>query len=271
MTRSVDLPGTPARSVLIHGSCVTRDAFALPGESRFRLVDYYARSSFASAFADHGLEGVDTSTIVSPFQRRMVERDLGKQFWRGLGGVTADVIVVDLVDERFGILVDDGAGVGTPSAELLRAGGLSPDLHHAGAGTADFLLAWEAGRRRFMAAARAAGLVDRIVVHEARWAEVCADGTRFDLQATADANDLLEHLAGRLRQDLAPHQFVRVPARLAVGDPGHRWGRSPVHYTEEYYRSFLDRLAEVPVARPLAARPVDPDRPNGVAATADRG
>ncbi|MFF2622001.1 DUF6270 domain-containing protein [Oerskovia jenensis] len=260
MTGAVELPGPVAFSVLVHGSCVTRDAFALADESRFRLVDYYARSSLASAFADHGLDGVDTSTIASPFQRRMVERDLGKQFWRGLAGVKADVLVVDLVDERFGILVDDRAGVGTPSAELLRADGLSPDLHRAGPGTADFLLAWEAGRRRFMVEARAAGLIDRIVVHQARWAEVCADGTRFDHLATADANELLEHMYGRLRQDLAPHQFVRVPARLAVGDPEHRWGRSPVHYTEEYYRAFLDLLAEGLVARPAPPRAADPAR-----------
>lgn len=243
MTRAVDSSGVAARSVLIHGSCVTRDALALPDESRFRLVDYYARSSLASAFANHGLDGVDTSTIGSPFQRRMVERDLDKQFRRGLGEVRADVIVVDLVDERFGILVDDGAGVGTPSAELLRAEGVSPDLYRAGPGTVDFLLAWEAGRRRFMAEARAAGLTERIVVHQARWAERSADGARFDYQASADANHLLEYMYGRLRLDLAPHQFVRVPAHLVVGDPEHRWGRSPVHYTEAYYRSFLDLLA----------------------------
>ncbi|WP_157277080.1 DUF6270 domain-containing protein [Oerskovia sp. Root22] len=234
--------GSAARSVLIHGSCVTRDAFALPGESGFQLVDYYARSSLASAFADHGLQGVDTSTIPSPFQRRMVDRDLGKHFWRDLADLQADVIVVDLVDERYGLLVDDRSGVGTPSAELLRADGISPDLHRVVPGSIDFLMAWEAGRRRFMAEARAAGVLDRIVVHRARWAERCADGTQFDYQASAEANHLLEHMYGRLRQDLAPHQFVRVPAHLVVGDPDHRWGRSPVHYVEEYYRTFLDLL-----------------------------
>lgn len=242
MTEHAVPSGAGARTVLIHGSCVTRDAFALPGEPRFRLADYYARSSLASAFADHGLEGVDTAVIPSAFQRRMVERDLTKTFWRAMPTVQADVIVVDLVDERFGILVDDRAGVGTPSAELLRAGGLSPELHRVAPGSVDFLMAWEAGRRRFMAEARAAGLVERIVVHQARWAELCADGTRFDYQASAEANHLLEYMYGRLRLDLAPHQFVRVPAHLVVGDPDHRWGRSPVHYVEEYYRTFLDLL-----------------------------
>ena len=235
-------PQAGVRSVLIHGSCVTRDAFALPGAPDFRLVDYYARSSLASAFADHGLTGVDTSTIPSAFQRRMVERDLGKHFWRDLAGLQADVIVVDLVDERYGLLVDDRSGVGTRSSELLRAGGISPDLHRVLPGSIDFLLAWEAGRRRFMAEARAAGLADRIVVHQARWAERCADGTSFDYQASAEANHLLEDMYGRMRKDLAPHQFVRVPAHLVVGDPDHRWGRSPVHYVEEYYRTFLDLL-----------------------------
>ncbi|MFE4465524.1 DUF6270 domain-containing protein [Oerskovia sp. NPDC056781] len=238
------------RSVLIHGSCVTRDAFALPGESRFWIADYYARSSLASAFADHGLEGVDTSTITSAFQRRMVERDLDKVFRRAMPAARADMIVVDLVDERFGILVDDRAGVGTPSAELLRTRGISPDLHRVAPGSVDFLTAWEAGRRRLMAEATAAGVADRIIVHQARWAERSADGARFDHQSSAEANHLLEYMYGRLRLDLAPHQFVRVPAHLVVGDPDHRWGRSPVHYVEEYYRTFLDLLDRATAAPP---------------------
>lgn len=155
----------------------------------------------------------------------------------------SDLVVVDLVDERFGLLVDDGSGVATRSDELLQAGGVSPDLHRVLPGSVDFLLAWEAGRRRFVAEARAAGVLDRVVVHQARWAERCADGTLFDHRASAEANHLLEHMYDRLRLDLAPGQFVRVPARLTVGDPHHRWGRSPVHYVEEYYRAFLDLLA----------------------------
>lgn len=227
---------------MIHGSCVTRDAFALSGGQGFRLDDYYARTSLASAFADRGVDGIDTSTIPSGFRRRMVDRDLGKHFSAVLPDMRSDLVVLDLVDERFGLLVDDGSGVATRSDELLQASGVSPDLRRVLPGSVDFLLAWEAGRRRFVAEARSAGVLDRVVVHQARWAERCADGTRFDHQASAEANHLLEHMYSRLRLDLAPGQFVRVPARLTVGDPDHRWGRSPVHYVEEYYRAFLGLL-----------------------------
>ena len=236
-------PGDRVRSVLIHGSCVSRDAFALPEGQRFRVDDYYARSSLASAFADRAPGGIDTSTIASSFQRRMVDRDVGKSFRRDLATVRSDLIVLDLVDERYGLLVDGLDGVATRSTELLRAGGLSSDLRRVVPGSAEFLVGWEEGRRRFVAEARAAGVLDRVVVHQARWAERCADGTRFDHQASADANLLLEHMYDRLRRDLAPEQFLRVPVRLVVGDPDHRWGRAPVHYVEEYYRIFLDLLA----------------------------
>ena len=231
-------------TVVIHGSCVTRDAFALAEKPRFELVDYYARSSLASAFAAHGLAEVDTSTIDSPFQRRMVERDLEKHFSHQLSGIDADVIVVDLVDERHDLFVDRAGGMGTRSAELLRAEGLAPDLLRVTSGSADFLLAWEAGRRRFMEEARGAGVLDRIVVHEALWAERCADGTSFDYEAVAAANHLLQFMYARLRRDLAEEQFLRVPAQFVVGDPDHRWGKSPVHYVPEYYRTFLDLLGE---------------------------
>ena len=231
-------------AVLIHGSCVTRDAFALAEEPRFKLVDYYARSCLASAFASRGLVEVDTSTIASSFQRRMVERDLGKHFSQRLRDIDAEVIVVDLVDERHDVFVDRSGGTGTRSAELLQAQGLAPDLLRVASGSADFLLAWEAGRRRFMEEARGAGVLDRIVVHEALWAERCADGTSFDYDAVAAANHLLQFMYARLRRDLAEEQFLRVPERFVLGDPDHRWGRSPVHYVPEYYRTFLDLLGE---------------------------
>lgn len=234
--------------VLLHGSCVSRDALELAEPGRFALADYHARSCLGSAFAPRGLGGVDTAPNPSAFQRRMVERDLTKAFARRLAdgpgvAAAADVVLLDLVDERHDLLVAPDGGVGTRSLELL-ASGLPADAgwRRVRTGTPEFLASWERGWGRFVVAARAAGVLDRVVVHEARWALGAADGSAFDVPRVTAANVALGYMHARMRRDLPEARFLRVPDRLVVGDPDHRWGPSPVHYAPSYYRAFLDLL-----------------------------
>lgn len=240
--------GDGTRSVLIHGSCVTRDAFALEDE-RYRLADYYARSSLASAFAPRGVDGVDLARVESPFQRRMVERDQDKSFRRQLATTGADVVVVDLVDEQYDLVVSADGGVATRSLEFLHAGGDATTGTRVESGSPDFLVRWEAGWADLVETATAHGRLGRVVVHEARWAHASADGTTFDHARVEAANRTLTYLYARMRKDLPERRFLRVPDRYLLGDPGHRWGASPVHYVEDYYRAFLDLLDDATSGR----------------------
>lgn len=238
------------RTVLIHGSCVTRDAFALPGEERFRLEDYFARSSIASAFGARGVDGLEPRRVESPFQRRMVERDAGKAFRDRVVSTDADVVVVDLVDEQYDLVVDDAGGVATRSMEFLRAGGDEALGTRVESGSPDFLVRWESGWTAFVDLARANDRLGRVVVHEAYWAARSADGTPFDHGRVEAANRTLTYMYARMRKDLPERRFLRVPERHLLGDPAHRWGASPVHYVEEYYRAFLDLLDDAVPHRP---------------------
>lgn len=105
-------------SVFIYGSCVSRDPFELPGS--LKLDGYYARSSLVSAFSllESGLADADLSTNPSPFQRRMVAADLTRQIPELLRTSTADVILIDLVDERFDLAVGGLWGPITLTPEL---------------------------------------------------------------------------------------------------------------------------------------------------------
>ncbi|PTU54499.1 hypothetical protein DBB34_18890 [Sphaerisporangium cinnabarinum] len=235
---------SPQRSVLVHGSCVTRDAFALPGETRFRLADYYARSSLASAFAAGGLDGVDLARVESSFQRRMVERDQAKTFATKLVTTDADVVLLDLVDEQYDLVVGSDGGVATRSMEFLRAGGDGAEGTRVASGAPEFLVRWEAGWATLVRSALQHDRLARVIVHEAYWARGDAAGRAFDQQRVESANRTLTYLYARMRKDLPEARFLRVPDRLVVGDPSHRWGASPVHYVEGYYRAFLDLLDE---------------------------
>ena len=80
-SRIPEVPSLRA-SVFIIGSCVTRDAFELPGHG-YTIADYVARSSFACSTRRHpfplGIDRLDpTGAVDSNWQRRMVEIDLSR-------------------------------------------------------------------------------------------------------------------------------------------------------------------------------------------------
>ncbi len=182
---------------------------------------------------------MDLARVESSFQRRMVERDLAKTFATELVTTDADVVVLDLVDEQYDLVVGSDGGVATRSMEFLRAGGDGVRSRRVASGSPEFLVRWEAGWAALVATARRQGRLGRVVVHEAYWARGDAAGGAFDQQRVEAANRTLTYLYARMRKDLGEARFLRVPDRLVVGDPAHRWGPSPVHYVEDY-RAFLD-------------------------------
>ena len=60
--------------VFVIGSCVTRDAFNF--NTNHELVDYIARTSFASQSKKSWVDNGILDNIESSFQRRMVEHDM---------------------------------------------------------------------------------------------------------------------------------------------------------------------------------------------------
>src|SRR5262245_35612735 len=112
----------PAR-LLIFGSCVSRDIFNYPwAKTQLALVDYYARSSIASLGARTIEMPSSVQNISSKFQRRMVERDIRKDFLNDLTRLQFDVLLIDLIDERFNLYVEPDGGACTLSSELVSSG-----------------------------------------------------------------------------------------------------------------------------------------------------
>jgi hypothetical protein len=226
----------------IFGSCVTRDAFEFAGPGGPAIETYFARSSIASAFSELPFEGVDTSTIESSFQRRIVEWDLGKNCAATLASADFDVLVIDLIDERFDLLQDASGALATRSNEFLKARPAEEPVRRITAGSAEFLDLWVAGWRRLISIVDEAGLRDAVVVHEAYWAERTESGATYTSvppETVARANDVLGRLYGEMRRDLAPGQFVRPTSRPLVGADDHKWGRSPFHYPDWYYEELI--------------------------------
>lgn len=234
--------------ILIVGSCVSRDAmrFAAPPEA-VQLVDYFARCSLASLASAPLRRRVDLDRLESPFQQRMVRRDHDKTLLVLLGKLDYDVLLIDLIDERFDVHVGPDGGF-TLSNEMR---GVDPRAARwpgqvLKSGSDEFMALWHAGWQRLRDRLQAVGRLERVRLNAVRWAGCTASGGDFGAahppgQIDA-ANRTLAAMYEVVARDLAPHQVLRFDDELLVGADDHRWGCSPYHYVKAYYVELLRRL-----------------------------
>ncbi|NHZ64913.1 GNAT family N-acetyltransferase [Massilia genomosp. 1] len=252
------------RSVLILGSCVSRDAFGPHTAALFRVAAYVARTSWASAFSEHAFATILLDRIVSPFQRRMVELDTGKGLGALLADIEADIILIDLIDERFDLFMDQHGALCTLSPELLSTG-FQPDPglgQRIVSGSEQFFTLWEQGWRRLLELLQKNRLLSRVKVNRVFWSTRQEDGSDFGsgytAEAIARANRFLTRLYQRLADDLSPSHFIDFSPSLMHGALHHRWGASPFHYIDAFYRHMTSALASTaPSAPTCPAAPRD--------------
>ena len=249
----------------ILGSCVSRDMAALHRECS--VVLYIARQSFVSAVSP-GIGAVPGPGLASRFQQRMLESDLASTGLDLLEQHAAelDLLVVDLIDERLGVVPLAGGSYVTDSQELKESG--TKDLLEAVGddlelGSPEHFRLWSEAASRVVEHLHRTGLAERTVVLRAPFAETTADGSvvapfmgrpahEWD-QAYAPYYALLQRLG---------LPVVSLPPSLAKSDAAHRWGPAPYHYGADAYSWLLDaarraaRVEDDPVPAPLPRRHV---------------
>lgn len=220
--------------------------YAMPPQE-VQLVDYFARCSLASLGSEPLRRQVDLTRLESPFQQRMVRRDHDKTLLSQLGRLEYDVLLLDLIDERFDVHVGPDGGF-TLTSEMRRVdprAGRWPG-QTLKSGSADFLALWRAGWERLRDTLQASHRLGRMRVNAVRWAERTAAGADFGNQhppaQIAAANEALEAMYEIVARDLAPEQMLRFDDALLLGADAHRWGCSPFHYVDAYYLELLRRL-----------------------------
>lgn len=243
--------------ILIVGSCVSRDAMryvARPDAAE--LVDYFARCSLASLASEPLRRQVDLGRLDSPFQQRMVKRDHTKSILGQLGRLDYDMLLLDLIDERFDVHVGPDGGF-TLTSEMRRVDPRAARWpgQTLKSGSPEFMALWRTGWERLRDALSQAGRLERVRVNAVRWAACTASGADFGAAhppAQIDtANATLAAMYEMIDEDLAPSQVIRFDDAVLLGADGHRWGRSPFHYVDAYYLELLRRLG-VPAAPPPA-------------------
>jgi hypothetical protein len=255
------LENSAVSKVAIIGSCITRDLWPILGVDVSDLL-YISRTSLPSLFsAPIGpieVQGEPPAPL-RPNQHKAVVADLTKNALGALVIHQPTHIIFDFIDERFDLLAV-GEGLATHSWELEVSGYLTqPAL--AQRRTAPRLspacdLLWNDALGELATFLAATPLADaQLILHEAQWADSTRAGNgrqiglpdAFELMpdqvvSRARHNALLNHYQAAFRERLP--QAARVSARAAVrvADPEHRWGPSPFHYIEDYYRDVWRQL-----------------------------
>ncbi len=238
------MPDAPRFAIL--GSCVTRDAFEFADPS-WVLRKYMARTALASFCGRPTVMDLPPyANIASAFQRRMVIEDVEKRGRRWLAKQDFDWLIYDPIDERLALADFEDGGVLTVSTEFGRLG-MSPARYRLTPFPSDeHFDRWTGGWQTFMRLLDNYGVRDRLVVHRAKWVQHVqgSDELTAEPDVIARANAWLDRAYARMGDDILSERFIAVSEEHQLSDPGHRWGVSPFHYVEGYYREFLEKLAD---------------------------
>lgn len=109
----------------IYGSCVSRDILEFDDANELEVVSYNGRSSFATLSPKNVLKTISSEnyeslkSIDSNFQRRMVDFDFNNSILESTDNSNYDVLLIDLIDNRFNLGEVDGKLVTISSAFAL--------------------------------------------------------------------------------------------------------------------------------------------------------
>jgi hypothetical protein len=186
-------------------------------------------------------------TLPSAFQDRVVRGDVRGDLDQTLDrlGPQVDVLLIDLIDERSGV-VAVGGGYVTRLSELWNAGGAEATEggRRVPFATDEHFELWSAAAERIAEKLRALGLFERTLVLRTPWASRMPSGADVPVPAwmtpPATANEQYARYFDRLEQ--LGYEIISLPTELAQSTETHKWGPSPFHYTDEAYAHLAARI-----------------------------
>jgi hypothetical protein len=225
------------KNLMIYGSCVTRDAFPLLGTG-FKLLSYVARQSMISAISKPTLL-LEGENLASAFQNRALAGDIRSNMLQLVRRHSADidVLIIDLTDERLGVIqLPDGNYV-TRSHELVssrRLDDVQGRTRLINVLTERHWTLWESAATRLLNAVADLGLREKTIVLNTPWAELTDSGEKvagFRGLDTVEMNAYLGECCAHIRS--LGFRVLDMPPELAYSSNQHQWGVAPYHLGED--------------------------------------
>ncbi|VVS96357.1 conserved hypothetical protein [Roseovarius sp. EC-HK134] len=231
--------------VFIFGSCVSRDAFSLiPND--LLLSGYVARSSFGSAFASErfplSIDELDPDcAIQSALQRSMVAIDLDKSAATILtrAAPSTDLVIVDFIDERFQLAV--AGDTCATSSVAFREVGKKHGFVYIPSMEEEHFQRWKQGFRTFLDLAQSLSLP--VVLNAVRLGGASRTGQLIPEIKYRPLEDYLDRLYACVEKT-GRCEIFRNPCEPFL-DECHKWGVTPFHYENRYYRPLIAHIAKL--------------------------
>ena len=231
--------------IFIWGSPVSRDCFNYPSSS-FELVKYHARCSCVSAMSKPvSLNCTNLDTIEGEFKRQTIINDFQKQLLLDLKTMEFDILLIDFIDERFALKIDNEGRVVTVSAELQETGSVTLDDSLIYVGDEKRFSLWHESWNKFINFCDRYSIRDKIRLNCVRWADHMENGEsipNFTKNYIDQNNAFLDRLYKIAAKDIPESHHIHYPEEFLVANSKHRWGISPFHYIDRLYEHTIERL-----------------------------
>ena len=238
-------------NVTIFGSCVARDTATVMGDGA-RVLAYVARQSMISAaFGPAAVEG--EVRLESNFQKRSVTLDLQGDALHRLAQTAerAEAVLLDLMDERFGVYRAPDGGYLTHTWELVSSGLLEQQpepLTLIAFGSDEHFELWKRAASIVAERIRELGLPAVLLAPPLADRELQGEALEYQQESIEAWNARFARYydeAERLGMTV-----LRPPAELAVADAEHQWGLAPFHYARPMYEWFMQQLEQLSRSAP---------------------
>lgn len=220
----------------IFGSCISRDPFEF--ESNEHTVGkYFARSSLLSVVNDKKFDKQIEFDLGSNFRNRCLTDDLQKVFKEHVNITTSKVLVVDLIQERYGVNMYEG-GFYTYShehrvAKLPKGEIIRYDNH------------LDLFRENIDKIKEILSSYDMVILHEANLCPIYynEDGEVEKLAINETDEYFMKNSSKyyELFKEVIPNTFTLKIDGL-IGTKEHKWGPGKAHYQSEYHEIFNQGL-----------------------------
>ena len=241
------------KKVNIFGSCVTRDLLEYDRKKLFSIGEYIARQSIISFLSTPINLNEHNIQLESDFQKKQLISDLNKSGFQQLKSNAGDLLIIDLIEERFKI--------GKLRKTYFT---LSNEFTQSKVFRDDKIKTYEKkiynGKvyfnfrdikkyiNNFAKMILEIYLQEQIIIHEVYLANyyLGEDGikkefTRNYIRYNLRVNKILEYMYVCLKQAI-PYANVLSISSEYVADEKHKWGLAPMHFQEEYYKEAMNWL-----------------------------
>lgn len=210
------------------------------------MRNYIARQSIISCVSEPIPVAMEDIHLASDWQKRIVYADMNKQFPSFLGETEFEYLLIDLIDERFGVLSQKECFI-TASAPYMNSG-LNDKLELQP-------VPLKANREKYRLACEQfveiiAPYLEKkaVILHCAYWAENYWKGGELHpmdrLDKTKFNNELLQEKYSVLSECAGPGMLM-LPYIEPVAWAEHKWGLAAFHYVEEYYVARFQQLKQI--------------------------